>query len=442
MPHLNWSVSCCVAPFVLALATDAHAEGEGVDTTQAKFQATYIWQAKPGFGAAYSGPHSLSTDRERSYSYTATAALGIRAWHGAELYFDPELAAGLPLSNLTGLGGFTNGEIARTSGRNPTVYRARLFLRQTWGLGGGTEHVDADHNQMAGIVDKRRLVATVGNFSALDVFDDNAYSHDPRTQFLNWSLMTHGAYDYAADARGYSWGAALEYLDDAWALRAARFIEPRESNGLRLDPRIMRHHGDQLEIEHAHSFSAQPGKVRLLAYRNRAMMGSFREALAEASLTGSAPDLALTRTHERVKYGFGINLEQALSDDIGVFARTSWNNGQTETFAFTEIDRSISTGLAVKGTAWRRPQDRVGVALARNGLSSAHRDYLAAGGLGFFLGDGRLTYKPETIGEAYYNFNIASHAWLSIDYQRIHHPGYNADRGPVAFASLRLHTEF
>ena len=439
---MNSAFAFHFVPVALALTIAASAHGEPFEATQARFQATYVWQVKPAFGAAYSGPHSLSTDHERSYSFTATAALGMRPWKDAEVYFDPELASGLPLSNLTGLGGFTNGEIARTSGRDLKAYRARLFLRQTWGLGGGTQQIESDQNQMAGLVDKRRVVATAGNFSALDLFDNNAYSHDPRRQFLNWSLMTHGAYDYAADARGYSWGAALEYFADPWVFRVGRFIEPRESNGLRLDPRIMRHYGDQVEIEHGHTLFAQPGRVRVLAYRNRAVMGSFREALAQAALTGATPDLAVTRTHERVKYGLGVNLEQALTDAIGLFARASWNNGQTETFAFTEIDRSVSAGLSVKGLAWQRPLDNVGIAIARNGLSGAHRDYLAAGGLGFFLGDGRLNYRPETIAEAYYGFSLGSRVRLSLDYQRIHHPGYNADRGPVSIASVRLHTEF
>ena len=201
----------------------------------AKFQATYVWQTKGAFTAAYSGPNSLSASHEKSYSFTTTAAFGFRPWVGGEIYFDPEAAQGIPLSNLTGLGGFTNGEIARTAGPTLTCYRARLFLRQTWGLGGGTEAVESEANQLAGIVDKRRWVLTAGNFSVIDLFDANAYSHDPRTQFLNWSLMTYGAYDYAADSRGYSWGGALEYFDDGWAIRAGRFIQPKEPNQLALD---------------------------------------------------------------------------------------------------------------------------------------------------------------------------------------------------------------
>jgi len=210
---------------MLALAEVGYAQ-DVPEETSAKFQATYVWQRKYPFGAAYSGSHSLSPDREKSYSFTATAALGTRTWRGGELYFNPEVAQGVPLSGLTGLGGFTNAEIARTSGPSPSFYRARLFARQTWGFGGGGEKMESDANQLAGSVDRHRLVLTVGNLSVLDIFDDNAFSHDPRTQFLNWSLMTYGAYDYAADARGYSWGLALEYFHDD--LRLGRPLHPAE----------------------------------------------------------------------------------------------------------------------------------------------------------------------------------------------------------------------
>src|SRR6266568_5114929 len=246
---------------MLALAQVGYAQ-DVPEETSAKFQATYVWQRKSPFGAPYSGPHSLSPEREKSYSLTATAALGTRTWRGGELYFNPEVAQGVPLSGLTGLGGFTNGEIARTSGPSPSFYRARLFARQTWGFGGGGEKLESDANQLAGGVDRRRWVLTVGNLSVLDIFDDNAFSHDPRTQFLNWSLMTHGAYDYAADARGYSWGFAVEYFQDGWALRAGRFMMPRESNGLPLNPRIFASFGDQIEIERSHEIGGQAGKLR------------------------------------------------------------------------------------------------------------------------------------------------------------------------------------
>lgn len=422
---------CLAAP---ALGTEILEED-----TQAKFQATYVWQGKPAFGAAYSGPNSLAPGREKSYSFTATAFLGLRPWAGGELYFNPEIAQGVPLSNLVGLGGFSNGEMARTSGANPKLYRARAFLRQTWGLGGEKENLEADQNQLAGPVDKRRFVLSVGNLSVTDIFDDNAYSHDPRTQFLNWSIMTHGAYDFAADARGYSWGVAGEWYQDDWVLRLGRFIQPKEPNMLALDKAIFKHYGDQIEIEHSHALGGQPGKLRLLAFRNRTIMARFRDALNQGT---EPPDLNAVRQGEHTKAGVGINLEQALSDNFGAFLRASWADGKSETYAFTEIDRSLSGGLLLKGAAWGREKDGLGLAFARNGLSKDRRDYLAAGGISFFIGDGALNYRPENILETFYRWNPAPGLWLSADYQHIRHPAYNADRGPVNFAGLRLHTEF
>ena len=431
-----------LATTALLLPALASAQSPEFESWNAKFQSTYVWQGKRPFAAPYSGPNSLTTGKEKSYSFTATGALGFRPWPGAEFYFDPEAAQGVPLSNLTGFGGFTNGEIARTSGPNLTVYRARAFLRQTWGLGGETEMLSSDANQLAGAVDKRRLVLTAGNLSVTDLFDDNVYSHDPRTQFLNWALVTHGAYDFAADARGYTWGAAIEYLGDGWAVRAGRFIQPKEPNGQALDRRIFRHYGDQIEIERSHLVGNLPGKIRLLAYRNRAVMSSFSDALALAGTTGDTPDINAVRTGERSKKGAGINLEQAVTQDTGVFARAMWADGKTETYAYTEIDRSISAGALAKGTAWGRAKDTLGVALARNGLSKVHRDYLAAGGLGFFIGDGRLTYRPEMIVEAFYNVNIVNETSVAFDWQHIRNPAYNADRGPANVFGVRLHTEF
>jgi len=438
---MNAQSSSLLVAGMLALAHVGHAQ-DVPEEASAKFQATYVWQRKSPFGAPYSGPHSLSPDREKSYSLTATAALGTRTWRGGELYFNPEVAQGVPLSGLTGLGGFTNGEIARTSGPSASFYRARLFARQTWGFGGGREKLESDANQLAGSVDQRRWVLTVGNLSVLDIFDDNNFSHDPRTQFLNWSLMTHGAYDYAADARGYSWGFALEYFNDDLRLRAGRFIQPKEPNQLALDSRIFKHYGDQFEIERAYALADRPGKLRFLVFRNVARMARYQDALDLAAQTGGAPDINAVRTVERVKRGLGLNFEQEISPSVGLFGRASRADGQTETYAFTEIDQSLSGGLSVKGGTFGRAADTLGVAYVRNALSAAHRDYLAAGGLGFFLGDGALRYRPENILEAYYSLNVAKDMSFSADFQRISNPGYNADRGPATVISARLHYGF
>ncbi len=404
-------------------------------------QATYVNQYKPAFGARYSGTNSLSPNAERSYSATMTAFLGWRPWNGGELFFNPEAARGVPLSRLAGLGGLTNGELARTSGAAWTVYRARLFVRHTWNQSADGENVASEANQMAGRLAARRWVLTVGNLSALDLFDDNSYAKDPRGDFLNWSLMSYGAWDYPADARGYSWGAALEYVHDAWAFRAGRFMMPAESNGLRLNAQIFRSYGDQVELVRMHEFAQRPGKMSLLLFHTRAQMGSFRESINQAQNSGAVPDLAATR-QSRDKWGFGYSIEQSFSPSIGGFMRASWNNGQAETFAFTEIDRSISAGLVIDGHTWQRPKDRIGLALVRNGVSGSHRDYLAAGGNGFFLGDGALRYRSEHIIESFYRWQIERRLALSANLQWISNPAYNADRGPVRALGVRAHVEF
>jgi hypothetical protein len=427
---------------LLATPLSARAEAPEFEDWNVKLQSTYVWQGKGAMTSPYTSTNSLSANRETSYSFTATAAFGFRPWAGGELYFNPEAAQGVPISNLTGLGGFTNGEMARTSGPTLKVYRARLFLRQTWNQGGEQQAVESDANQLAGAVDSRRLVLTAGNLSVLDIFDRNSYNHDPRTQFLNWSLMTHGAYDYAADARGYSWGAALEWYHDDWVLRAGRFIQPEEPNQLPLDTNIFKHYGDQIEVEHGHTLGELPGKLRFLWFRNRTRMARFQDAIDFAVRNGGVPDLATVRNGEQSKVGLGLNLEQALSADVGLFARASWADGKTETYAFTEIDNSLSGGITVKGTAWERGQDTVGLGFARNGLSKQRRDYLSAGGSSFFIGDGRLNYRPEMIVEAYYNANLSKGIWASLDWQHINNPAYNADRGPVHFYGLRLHVEY
>lgn len=435
----------CRAVLALALmggVTASRAESPEPESWNAKFQSTYVWQEKRPMSAAYSGANSLSTRKEESYSFTATLALGWRPWSGGELYLDPEVAQGVPLSNLTGLGGFTNGEMARTSGPTLKLYRARLFWRQTWGDGEEREAVESAANQLGGAVDKNRWVWTAGNLSVQDIFDANVYNHDPRTQFLNWSLMTHGAFDYAADARGYSWGLAAERYVDDWVWRAGRFIEPKVPNQQKLDSRLFRHYGDQVELEHAHELQGQPGKVRLLAFRNKAKMARYEDALDLAEANGMPPDINLVRTGEQIKYGVGVNLEQAITPDLGAFVRASWADGGTETYAFTEIDRSVSVGALLTGSRWARARDSVGLALARNSLSGAHQRYLAVGGQGFFLGDGALNYRPELVLEAFYSLNLCKAAWLTLDLQQIRNPAYNADRGPATVNSLRLHTEF
>jgi high affinity Mn2+ porin len=259
---------------------------------------------------------------------------------------------------------------------------------------------------------------------------------------MNLAAVEYGAFDIAADARGYTIGAAMEYYHDDWVLRAGRFMVPRESNGLQLNFSIMKYHGDQIEVEHAHSIDGQPGKLRILYFRNAARMGKFQDALDYATNNGGTPVVANVRK-SNAKHGYGASLEQNLTSDLGLFARTSWADGETETYSFTEIERSQQVGFVLKGTGWDRGRDNVGVVFVRNGLSPVHRKYLAAGGLGFFIGDGRLNYHPEQIIEGYYSVALSRVNAVSFDVQRIVNPAYNGDRrGPVDVIGVRLHLEF
>lgn len=422
----------------------AHSASNEYEDHTARFQGTYIWQTKPGMPAAYSGQNSLQASREISYTATATAYLGMRTWQGGEVYLNPEITQGIPFSGLSGSGGFTNGELTRTAGNRPKLYRQRLFLRQTWGLGGGDEAVEADLNQIAGTVDKNRVVLTVGNFSTLDIFDDNRYAKDPRVHFMNASFMAPLSFDYAADARGFGWGYAAEWYQDDWVLRVGRMTGPKAPNMLPTDFQISKHYGDQIELERAHMLLGQPGKVRLLAWRNRAVLASFKDALDYLKANPDADRQAIlaVRNGEKIKYGAGINIEQAINDDLGFFLRAMKADGRTETYAFTETDGSIAAGFALKGSAWGRGMDTLGVGLAHNTLSSDRRKYLEAGGISFFIGDGALDYKPEQLFETYYSLSVWKNTFLSADYQRMWNPAYNAARGPANFFAMRLHAEF
>ena len=348
----------------------------------------------------------------------------------------------VPLSKLHGLGGLTNAEQQKTSGSNPTFYIARLYLRQTFGFGGGLEAVEDGPNQLASMVDKRRLALTIGTLSIMDIFENSKYAHDPRTQFLNWSFFTYGAFDFASDARGYTRGGAAEVYYDDWALRVGRFMVPKESNGLPLEKRIMKYHGDQIEVEHSHMLRNQPGKLRILAFRNQAIMGRFDDAIAFSIVNSGVPDVGKVRKNT-TKVGFGVSFDQVLTDDIGMFLRGSWADGKTETYAFTEIENSLTGGALVKGSRWGRERDTVGIALAQNGLGKSHRAYLARGGLGAFIGDDQLPhYKPERILEAFYDINLVKGTFFMVNMQHIENPAYNPDRGPINIFSARLHAEF
>ena len=409
----------------------------------AKFQSTYTFQKKSALTASpYASRNSVQVAPEKSYTLTATAYLGTRLWSGAEGYLNIESAQGVPFSGMTGMGSFTNGEMTRGSSTNPKIYRQRLFLRQTWNEGGEEEVLTSAANQLAGVVTRNRTVLTVGNFSTLDFFDTNRYAHDPHIQFMNWANMTHGAFDYAADARGFGWGIAAEWYRNAWVVRLSRMTPPKEANGLPLDYAFFRRYGDQVEIEHAHTWQGLEGKVRLLFMRNRAILASYQDAIRFGLQTNTLPDIRLVCNGAKVKYGMGLDVEQAFSSHVGGFFRAFWADGRSETLALGEVDNSLAGGLSIQGAPWGRAKDTVGISLASNGLSKNRRSYLQMGALSFFIGDGKLNYQRETIFETYYSWALDDHISLSLDYQNIRNPAYNADRGPYQVIGGRVHWEY
>jgi high affinity Mn2+ porin len=407
-------------------------------------QSTVVWQHLPSFRSPYVGLRSLRPGPEDAVSHSYTLYTGMRLAPWLDVYVDPEMIRGGGIGGGIGLAGYTNGEVIRNPQAGQSPYLARAFLRATVPLGADSEQTEPSLLSVGGSQPTRRLVLTGGVLSTADVFDTNRYANNTRTQFLNWSFINNTAWDFAADTRGYTRGGAAEWITPAWAVRMGAFQMPTVANGLDLDGDLLHAHGEQLEIEVRPTlFAGRPTVVRVLAYQNRARMGNYRDALARAARAGTVPDVTLTRRTNARKYGFTVNAEQPLADDgdTGLFARFGWNDGNTETFCYTEADWTLSIGAQLAGASWRRKSDRVGIAVAANGLSDAHADYLAAGGVGFELGDGRLGYRPETIVETYYLVQIVKWLAITVDYQFIADPAHNADRGPVSVVSLRAHLE-
>jgi high affinity Mn2+ porin len=405
------------------------------------FQQTVIVQFHPDFYAPYSDTFSLQPGKETETSLTSTLFLGFRAWKGAKIYFNPELAGGSGFSQARGIAGFTNGETFRIGNPKPQVYLARLYIRQIFNLSKETEWQEDKVNQLPEHLPKSYLSLAFGKFSMADFFDNNQYAHDPRTQFMNWALMNNGAWDYPANTRGYTWGLLTEMVKPTWALRASVSLMPTTANGNTMSLDLKNSKSETMEFQKKYRFFKKAGIIRLLGFFTQAGMGNYR--LAIANEINGRPYITSTRKPGRTKYGWGINLEQQISNSIGLFARASWNDGRNETWAFTEIDRSLTMGIWINGDMWKREEDNLGIAYVNNGISNDHRDYLKAGGHGFMIGDGKLNYGHENIWEIYYNFHLHDTSfWITPDYQFVLNPAYNKDRGPVHVMSLRLHVEF
>jgi high affinity Mn2+ porin len=404
-------------------------------------QTTFLPTGYPAFRSPYAGPNSLPGSGQARETWTTTAFLGVRLWQGGEFYFDPELAQGFGLNGTLGLAGFSNGEAQKAGAPFPKYRPQRYYIRQTFGLGGEQEDVADAANQLPGKRDIDRVTVVVGRFAVGDFFDGNSYAKDPRADFMNWAMWSSGAYDFPADLPGFTRGAVAELNRKDWAVRVGVFEVPSAPNS---DVLTFKTGGAVLEFEERHKIFDQPGKLRLGIFANRGNTGNYRQALAIAAFDPALDINTVMQSirRENPKYGFYANAEQQIAKDIGLFARASWNDGQNEILSFTDIDRSLSGGVSIKGSYWGRSSDTIGLGGAINGLSSGHRDLLVAGGLGLLIGDGRLNYQPERILETYYALAIDKNFTVTADYQFITNPAYNADRGPVHIFSGRLHGEF
>jgi high affinity Mn2+ porin len=402
-------------------------------------QTTLVSQYALPFRAPYSGQNSLAPNSGRE-TFDLDLYVGFRPWEGGEIWINPEVDQGFGLSGTFGVAGFPSAEAYKVGSAYPYARIPRAFLRQTIDLGGETQKVEAGINQFAESQTSDRLVITVGKFSVVDIFDSNKYAHDPRNDFLNWTLVNTGAFDYAADAWAFTYGAAVEWYTGPWTVRGGIFDGPVVPNSTDLDPSFGQF---QMvgEVERRYSVWDQPGKIAVTGYLTRARMGNFQDAVNVAAATGQTPDLALVRTYTS-KTGIAANWEQQIIPGVGLFARAGYTPGNLEVYAFTDADRTLSGGASLSGQLWNRPGDTLGIAGILNTISASHQAYLAAGGLTALIGDGQLPHPgPEKILEVYYSLPI--YTWtLSFDYQFVTNPAYNRDRGPVSIVATRIHAQF
>ena len=406
-------------------------------------QGNFIRQQYPPFDAKYSGPNSFLPAGGHATSRVETLYTGFQISKSLEILTDIESAGGAGLSSTLGIAGFPNVDVVRNPTLGAAPYVARVMLHYTIPLSSETTEATRNPLSLASTVPVRRLELRVGKMSTVDFFDLNSVGSDSHLQFMNWAIVNNGAYDYAADTRGYTYGLVAEFFAKSWAARYGELLMPTVANGIQLDWDISRARGENFEFEYHPAFLRNRASVvRALGFVNHADMGSYREAI-DGYLSGKdpVPDVTLYRKQGRVKYGFGLNAEQELTSLWRAFGRLGWNDGATESFAYTEIDRAAEIGSDFRGKPWRRPQDKVGAAFVADGISGDHRRYLALGGLGFILGDGALNYGLEEIFETYYTAHVWRGISIAIDYQRVTNPGYNRNRGPASVLGFRLHVE-
>jgi len=444
-PALNLRRAASKITLLLVASSIAHPAAADVSQSAAtdrfafSVQSTYVEQETLGFRAPYSGPNSLSPN-EGKETVDITLFAGARLWPGAELWINLEGDQGFGLDDTLGVAGFPSGE-AYKIGRNQPYFRLpRAFVRHTIDLGASSELVEGGPNQFAGDRSPDRLVLTAGKLSVVDIFDTNEYAHDPRNDFLNWSVLDAGSFDYAADAWGYTVGLAAEWYQGAWTLRAGAFDLSNVPNSAHLDPGF---HEFQMvaELERRYQLFGRSGRVLVTGFDSRGRMGLLDSAVSLAQATASPVDITAVRSY-RTRLGASVGLEQQIRSDVGMFARVGKAAGNVETYEFTDIDRTVAAGLSLKGSRWRRPHDTVGIAAVRNGISAARERYLNAGGLGVLVGDGKLPHPgAEQILETYYDFSPFRWLQLTADYQHISNPAYNRDRGPVSVVGVRVHVQ-
>ena len=424
------------------LGQDAPAENAS-DRFWLSGQANFITQGHTTFNAPYSGPNSLPPSAQIVASRVITLYTGVRLTNTADLFFDLEETGGNGIGQALGVAGFPNLDVVRNPTLSHAPYVARLMFHQMIPLSSETVEAERGPLQLASVVPVRRIDIRFGKMSTVDWFDVNSIGSDSHSQFMNWAIDNSGAYDYAADTRGYTYGVVLEYNDRNWAFRFGEMLMPKIANGIHLDADIARAHAENYELELRRQLLRERLTViRPLAFVNHANMGSYREAI-DAYLAGedSVPNIIATRQQGRTKYGFGLNVEQELTSALRGFARFGWNEGRNESFAYTEVDQTISGGLDLRGNAWHRRDDKLGAAFVSDAISRDHQEYLRLGGVGFLLGDGNLSYGRENIIETYYNVKLWHGVYASLDAQRVWDPGYNRDRGPVFVGAVRLHLE-
>jgi hypothetical protein len=427
-------------------------------------QTTFISQWMNAFPAAYTNlngsTNSLLPNAQNSFSWTATLFFGLKLWDGGEIYAVPEVISEMPFSGLKGLGGdIQNFEMQKNGGQEPVIYTARAYYKQTVNMGGEAVQLDSDPLQLGSKVESRRFTFAFGKFSLLDFFDRNTYAGDLRRQFFNMSFMASAAYDFAADSKGYTFGFVGEQTWDNWAIRYGRAAATYQPNQLDLNYDLFTYYGEQLEIQYSNELWGHPGSIRILGMHNHENMGNFNDAMNVYKSNPSqynsttcnsfnygnqnptAPDLCWVRKPQD-KYGIGINIEQELRSDLGVFFRGFWNDGNTEVYSYTSTDRSLSLGGLLTGQEWDRPKDTLGLGFSANWISKSHAQYLGMGGIDGFIGDGAISQASEHVVDVFYSLNLANPFWVTADYQHISNPGYNSVRGPVNVFGVRAHLEF